>query len=399
MRLFSLPVMRWFVLITAILIWVNVYAAVHRTKTIEVPVSILNVPTGLAVADLNLTVEVQITGRLHDLHSLQQDRIKFAAQLPNLIGVGEHAASVSLTNAPANITITDYNPKTLLVHLETIATKEVPVLVAPQGLVADGFNIRNILATPANVTISGAASIVDSVSQVYAEVTLNGENKSFTSRGSVMAKTSAGQPLSILTLSPPDVAINVDIAEGSAIRNLGIQPAFSGELPGGFWVEEVRFSPVTVMVTGNSSDLSRLAFLTTTPINLSGRTGRFTERVAVSLPNGVATVAENIIQAEVVVRSSDNTRSFNVSPSFTNITEGYSLASSLPAVVEVVVSGAPERLNGLTRSDILLQVDLAGSLSGTNTVKLTDSMIQLPDGVALGSFEPQELTVVLSRQN
>src|SRR5690606_3739501 len=102
---------------------------------------------------------------------------------------------------------------------------------------------------------------------------------------------------------------------------------------------------------------------------------------------------------EVIVRSSDNSRSFNVSPNFINITEGYSLASSSPTVVEVVVSGAPERLTGLTRADIILQVDLAGSLSGTNTVKLTDSMIQLPDGVTLGSFSPQELTIVLSRQN
>jgi len=390
--------MRWLILLAAILVWVNVYTAVFHTETVPLPIAISGVGEGLAVADPGLAVSATLVGSAHDLHVMTPNAIKFAINLTPDLSAGEHTVPVVLMSHPANISIANFSPKTVTIHLETIVSKTVPIVVTPQGSPADNFHVKSITVDPPTATISGAQSLIAQLSEVHAELSVQKHSTTFTAPVNLFAESGDNHNLDVVTISPATAKVSVEIAQGAAFRTLGLQAAFGGELPGGFWVQEVKFSPSTILVQGTETDLNRLRYLTTTPIQLSGHTKTFTESVAVDLPNGIETVQDNLVSAQVIIVTSADSRQFSLSPQFVNVTDGYSVTSFDPTTVQVVVSGTDQALKDLKASDITLNVDLTGSLSGTNTVKITDSMFVLPPGITLSSFTPDSLNIVLTRQ-
>jgi hypothetical protein len=63
----------------------------------------------------------------------------------------------------------------------------------------------------------------------------------------------------------------------------------------------------------------------------------------------------------------------------------------------VVVSGAPEAINRLQRDDVVLELDLRGTLSGANLLTVTAAMFKTSAGISVASFTPATVEVVLSR--
>ncbi len=397
MRLGSVSIMRWVVLIAAILVWINIYAFTDRAKTISAPLIIENLSDNLAIAEPITIVEATVSGNLRDIAKLSDQNLQFFFDASNITSTGEYSVKIQPKLIPKNIRITSFTPKELKITAELVSSKIVNVAVFSKGSTNDKYSIRSLTPTPSEVLVSGAPSLLDKISEAKTFVDVSNHRTSFTAPAKVVVQDARNQTISSLRISPETIKVNVEIVAGASVRNLGLQPAFTGELPGGFWVREVIFDPPVVQIRGPQKNLEKLASLSSTVINLSNRRKNFNEQVAVNLPNGVEIVGENLIMAQVTIDSSGGTRQLDIVPQYANVTEGFGVTTITPASVQVVVSGDPKVINQLKRSDIKLNLDMKGTLSGTNRITITPAMFLVPANIQVVSFTPDRIEVVVSR--
>jgi len=397
MRLSSPTLMRWVILISAILVWVNIYAFINRTEIISTPLLIEDLSSHLSIAESVTTVAVTVSGGLRDVSKISASNLQFKLDTSSVTGVGTYTLNVQPKLAPDHIKILSFEPRQLTLTVELTATKSVNVVALSKGNPNDKYSIKSLNAIPAQVIVFGAPTLLDKISEARAYVDVNGQKTSFTVPTPVAVFDGKNQAITSLRIEPTNIKVNVEIVEGASVRNLGLKPSFTGELPGGFWIQEVKFEPTIVQVKGPQKTLDALVSLSSTPISLNNRRASFNEQVAVNLPDGIEMVGENVVLAHVVLGSSEGTRQFDIMPQYINVTEGFGVTTINPASVQVVVSGDPKTINQLKRTDIKLNLDLSGTLSGSNTVTITPAMFSLPPNFQVVSFTPDKVEVVLTR--
>ncbi len=389
--------MRVVLVITAVLVWVNVSALLNQTKTWSAPIMMTGLSEGLAVANAITVARAEVTGRPAAIAKLSADSFVFGLDLSGITTPGRYSRPVNLRQAPAGVQVSRYHPTEMVVDIEVETSKLVPVVLTTTGWVADGYSVKSTQLTPDHITVYGAPSMLERVTHAAAEVALNHRRESFTTPVSFTVVDGTRLVVGSVRPAPAEGKATITVGTGAAFRNLGLKSAFTGELPGGFWVQEVKFEPAVVLVSGTQQILDQLAYLTATPINLTSRTKSFTDQVAVELPAGVSLVGDNLILASVTIGSAQGTRQFNLVPQYANITEGFSVTAASPGSVAVVITGEASALNALKRTDIILRLDLQGALSGANMITLTRGMFTVPTGVEIVSFAPERVEVVLSR--
>ncbi len=397
MRLSSVSIMRWVVLIAAILVWVNIYSFADRTKTIPAPLIIENLSDTLAIAEPITVVETTVSGSVRNVAGLSDQTLQFFIDASNITSVGEYSVKIQPKVTPKDIRIVNFTPQELKITVEPISSKAVNVIAFSKGNTNDKYSIRSLTPTPSQVLVFGAPSLLDKISQAKAFVDVSNHRASFTTPAKAVVQDARSQTIHSLRVTPENIKVDVEIVLGASVRNLGLQPTFTGELPGGFWVQEVVFDPPLAQVRGPQKNLEGLIFLSSTAINLSDHRESFNEQVAVDLPNGVEMVGDNIIMARVIIGSSEGTRQMDIVPQYANVTEGFGVTTIAPTSVQVVVSGDPKTINQLKRSDIKLNLDMKGTLSGTNQITITPAMFSVPANIQIVSFTPEEVEVVISR--
>jgi YbbR domain-containing protein len=154
-----------------------------------------------------------------------------------------------------------------------------------------GLTVLQTSASTVNVTVRGTREDVRQVSQLdlSAVVDLTRDDH----RGPITVHLSpssvrASRRVRVVEIVPSEVTVNVD---EMIVRDLPVQPQFGGELPAGFSVERIITQPETVKVKGPKTLLSGMANITTLPIDVTGRSTSFRERVELTplaFPEGMA---------------------------------------------------------------------------------------------------------------
>jgi len=389
--------MRWVILIAAILVWINVYAFIDRTVTVSAPLLVKNLSENLAIAEPLTVVDATVIGGIRDTARLSGETLQFSLDASEVTTPGRYTLEIQPELLPESIKLVSFVPQQIQVTAEAIASKSVPVTTLSQGVPNDRYSINALTAVPSEVLVFGAPSLLAQISEARAYVDVSRRRESFAVPAAATVQDAKSRTISSLRVAPATVKVNVEMIAGASIRNLGLQPAFSGELPGGFWVQEVKFDPMVVQARGPHKILRNLTSLFSTPINLTDRRGSFNEQVAVNLPSGVELVGENVVMARVTISSSEGTRQLDIVPQYVNVTEGFGVTAANPASIQVVISGDPKTINQLKRSDVGLNLDLKGTLSGTNQITITPAMFVLPPNIQIVSFTPATMEVILSR--
>lgn len=396
-KLLTIPVMRGVVLVTALLLWVNLSALMSKSVEVSSPLELTGLKPGLAVAEIITEVDAQVSGSLYALGAISSESISFAADLSNISEPGRYSREVVPNVLPGGVKLVSFEPKVIVFDIGEEISKTVPAVIKTTGQVADDYSVENVTIAPNQVTIYGAKKILDSISSAKAYIEIDGRKATFIAPATFVVETSIGQQIQTVRVMPITGQVTVEIKKGAAFRNLGLRPSFSNKLPGGFWVQEVSFEPSVVTVRGSHQQLQDLFFLTTTSINLSGKTDSFYDQVAVDLPHGVEIVGENLIHAHIIVSSSQDTKQLAIVPHYINVTEGFGVTTIDPASIQVVLSGDPEVIKQAGRRDVALNLDLQGALSGTNTISIVETMFETSEGINVVSFSPGSVEVVLSR--
>ncbi|MFA5009728.1 MAG: CdaR family protein [Patescibacteria group bacterium] len=397
MRLNSPNIMRWVILIAAVLVWINIYSFLDRTTTISAPLLIENLRSDFAIAEPITVVNATVSGGIRDFASLTDQTFQFTIDASSIAAIGQYTLEIKPKLVPKSVKVVAIEPQQLTATIELVASKIVPVSALSRGMTNDKYSVYSLTAVPSQVQVFGAPSLLAQISEARTYADVSRRKNSFTAPASVAVEDANNHVIHSLRVEPSNVKITVEIIAGAGIRNLGLKPSFIGELPGGFWVKEVKFDPSVVQVRGPQQILEALSSLSSTAINLSDHRSDFNEQVAVDLPSGIEIVGDNLIMAQILVGSSEGTRQLEIVPQYVNVTEGFSITATNPASIQVVVSGDPKAVNQLTRQDIKLNLDLKGTLSGANQIVLTPAMFSAPPNIQIVSFTPDKVEIVLTR--
>jgi|CXWL01.1.fsa_nt_gi YbbR domain-containing protein len=367
----------------------------RQTFNSAIEIGIVNVPTGLAVANLSAnTVRIEIEAPENALKNLRAE--DFTAEL-NLGGLtpGKTTAPVSVRARSNDVRIVRTTPEQVEVALENLRTKDVPVLVVLVGSPQQGFAAGEQQVQPATATISGPQSLVELVDSATAEVPLTGLRVDFTEdRVTLAPRDARGGEIGRVTVSPETVRVSVTIEQREFSLEFAVNPRIAGNPASGFNVTSVAVDPPIVTINGPLEllqSIDPIAGISTSEISISDARASVVQQVELDLPTGVGVIGSNQVLVTVTIAPARGEVSFLVSPQIRNVGEGLVVTTAAP--VYVTLTGDVPTLRTLTPESIIVIADAAGLEAGLHVLALE---ITAPAGTTLARVEPGELGIALT---
>lgn len=209
MKLLAFLVRNWplklAALVLSLLVWVLVSAEETRSQLVDVQVD-LGIPPSMALATALPTVRALVSGPGRDLVKLHDTPLAIQASMPAGAVPRWHLVIVPAdVRVPASlsITVTDVQPRELLVDVDHRATRAVPVALRGSIAPRRGWSLDSLALEPVMVQVSGARVLVATLDSVPTEpLDAGAVDSAF--HGSVAVDT-AGYPL--LRFTPARVTV------------------------------------------------------------------------------------------------------------------------------------------------------------------------------------------------
>ena len=305
-------------------------------------------------------------------------------------------AEVSIDLEPA--VILEVEPEWILIELEAIRERLVPVYVQVRGEPDLGYQADEPIVLSDTVKVSGPASQVDQVTHASTSISLQGAQDTVEEDAAVLTPVNAdGKRVDGVTLQPEQVQVRVPVEPLPNIKEMSVTLDQLGQPAEGYRVTNVSINPPVVRVLGPVFILEDLpGFLTTAPISIEGRTEDVVERLPLELPPGISMFDPETPAVQVTIDIEPFLDSVTVTRTLTfqGLQSGL-MANASPQVVEVILSGPRPRLSALLDEDVRVILDLSGLRLGEED-QIEPVVIQ-PEGITVDSIIPSVIQVKIVR--
>lgn len=276
------------VLLAAVFLWVYVTSGSIRVGTFpgKIPLEVKNISPGLVATLDEEEVSLKLSAEPTIWLKLTPDHFEVYLDLAGKTA-GVQEAEVIAISKLSGVQILDKTPKTVLVRLEPLTQKEIPVVVKFEGKVGEGFIPGVPRPEVEKVIIQGAKSVLDKILEATALFPLDGEVRDVEKTITLVALDERNQNLKNVSFLPEKIAIRVPISRGANIKNLGVKVNFTGKVKEGFSISKVELSPEIVAATGTTEVLREINFLETKPLSLDSLDSPKTFSASLNIPSGV----------------------------------------------------------------------------------------------------------------
>jgi YbbR domain-containing protein len=308
-------------------------------------------------------------------------------------GEGPRSVPVRVEAIDSRITVIGSEPSAVLIELDTLKEVTVPVQIVA-GAVPIGLEIGDTTVEPAEVVISGPASIVDSVVAARGDVVIQPSGIDVDQDVRLVAIDQVGDAVTPIEVDPPTARVTIPVYSDRQSRTLPVRPLISGDPAAGFEVvSPITVDPPAVTVEGDIDELAALSSIETEPVSVAGLSGPRVFTTALVLPQGVAVLGPQTVNVSVTVRAVTSTRTFEVGLALVdrdpNLT--YQLGTDR---VSLIVGGSTADLDRIDASTLVAELDVGGLGVGTQVVDVTAA---LPGGVALVRADPAVVSVTIGQ--
>lgn len=312
------------------------------------------------------------------------------------LGAGEHDVAVQVKSVDPQVGILDVQRPQLSVTIDTLAQKEVPVLVEIMDGAAFGYDPQPSVYRPMTVTVTGPTSHVQQVAGVRAEVYLGAAKSQVESMETVTPVDAQNQVVTRVTADPALVQVVVPVEQWPGRKEVAVRVKLSGRPADGYRLSSVKVEPSTVVLQGDSEVLANVpGYVETDPLALDDAAGDVRLRLNLLLPEGVTSNEGDTVVATAGVTAIEG--GVTVSQPLVQQGLGPSLsAQSALESVDVILSGPLPLLDSLSQDDVFAILDLTGLISGTHTI---NPKVVLPDGINLQGVIPELVEVVITPDN
>lgn len=389
-------------LLLAILLWNYVVSAdtsLTRTKNIAgvsgyisgqstlttYGLALLNDPTEL-LEDITVRVEV---AQSH-YSQANAESVQVTADLSSVRRSGTQEVPLKATCSYGRVT--RILPETISLTFETLDSRLIPVNVELTGEQNEDswYNISR--TNPSAITVSGATSVVRSISQarVYSDVT--GANASYLRAEPYVLLDAEGNEISQnqLTRSASSITVVTDVYPTRNIPiSTAVEDVVSGRVAEGYAISEITVQPEYITVAAEQSLLDGISELLVEPISVEGLSQSFSARAKVSKLTDFKNVSTEQVYVNVTITEEEVSEWIdNTVLTFVGKADNLQLEWQ-NSDIQVYVTGPRSVVEALREDGIPITVNLTDLAEGEYSCPLRFPTENYPEV----SFEPEISTI------
>lgn len=385
-------VLRIIAVLLSIILWFSVQYpgqtnGAQASNTDRFPIAVkVEAPAGMVVTSVQpSTAAVVIHENAASLPQLSEQMLNVSLVADaRKLGPGSHQIPLTALHMPlVNHTIA---PAIVTVTLAKQATITHAVKVQLSGAPANGYSVGTPNVSVSTVRLSGAKSELNAVSQVLAEVDVQGATKDISEQVSLLAIDSNGQTVNGVAVSPATATVSIPISAPTSTSAL--TASLVGTPAAGYAVSSVTLSPSSVTVYGQGAQ-STIQI----PVDVSGLQTNKTEKVAVPLKSGNQNAEPNAVTASITVEASQSATLNGETIRTQNVASGRSVQFTGTSAVTIHVTGPQSVIKNLSSADVVPYIDLKGLKPGTHTVHI---QVEVPAWVQVTQLSQVTTQVTIS---
>ena len=357
-------------LLLAILLWNYVIAtnsSITRNKTIY---NLTGTVSGLstlsdnklalsespeeALSDITVTVEAPQA----DYSRVSTDNVQVTLDLSSVRAVGTQEVPLRATSSYGRVR--SISPETLTLTFEHLDSRNVAVNSVIEGQ-TEGYWYNVSRSNPSTLTISGAASVVQSITSARVVADVKGMTDStITARPYVLLDAKGKEiPQDMLNCSTSSISVSVDIYPCRDIPvSTDLQSIITGIPAEGYEVQSVTIQPQSIQVAAEKELLDSLDQLVIEPVSVEGATQSLSAKSTVTQLSNFKNVSSEQVYVNVTI-AEETVQEYidNVRVIFTGKAENL-IASYDQLGVEV--TGPRSAVEQLREDGVTVSVDLKG---------------------------------------
>jgi YbbR domain-containing protein len=398
MRFLRFVTRNWPLKVGAIALSTLLYGGLVLSQTTKefpgsVPIETVNQASDVIVlSDLGTASQVRYVAPA-DL-GLRVDSSSFRATV-DLSGVdpkgGPLPLTVRVTAVDPRVQVLDYQPRRIVVTLDRVSHKSVPVH-AVLGTLPAGLTVGDPILDQTQAVVTGPESLLGKVTEAQARVTIDPSGIDVNRMIDLVAVDSEGNPVLPIDVMPTSVNVRVPVFTDRRTRTVPVSPVIIGTPAAGFEVASVTVDPVVVQVEGDANDLAGLDRADTVAVSVTGLSADLTTSVALQLPSGVQALGPATVSVTIRLRALTGTRTFDAGLIVIGARADLVYKLSTDRVL-VTIGGSEADLDRLSGATLALTVNVSGLAAGSHQVTPTAN---LTTGLSLLGVSPSPITVTIS---
>jgi YbbR domain-containing protein len=284
----------------ALVTWVGVVYAGNppETRLISVPVPQSSIPAQYVLVQPVQNIQVRVGGDQNTLQSLNPAELTVTVAWSMVTHVGTYSIPITVVSDDPSIELIS-PPTTVQVDVDAFKSKSVPVTIIITNPPPVGYQSGVEQAKPSSVVIDGPARQLVRV-QARVTVDLSAQKANFQADLAVLAYDAKGVRLNDVSIDHANVSVSIAITGDVTKRIVAVFPRYEGSPSPGHYLTGIVVSPLAIEITGRQDLLNSIDSIPTSPIQLNGVFGNFTETVSLVLPAGVtASVSKVTVTIEM----------------------------------------------------------------------------------------------------
>lgn len=370
-------------------LWLYVSNVENPVRTYEVkgvPVEIINekslTDSGFAISNpQQFTVDLKVEGASSEITKIKKEDFKVAVDMSAYaLKSGENTIPVQILSYPENINIRNNGFLGIKVNLEEITTKQLTIKSKVKVSYKDNIYEKDESITPAKVTVSGAKSAIDNISQAVIRGEVKDLDKNYNNRFALEFLDSNGNIVSNVNSNIYETELSISVEHG---KNVPVKVNTKGYLSSGLTMSEIKSIPENINIIGSNEELEKINEITTEPFDISILHEGGEATLKLNVPEGI--LIENqldSVKVEFSINSNrkepeaETSKSVTCNVNYVNLREEFSIESSDASVI-VHLSGVQNELDKINSDNISVTVDLsavdqAGTFTYTPTVDVNN---------------------------
>ncbi|MBQ4611513.1 MAG: hypothetical protein IJB30_07215 [Clostridia bacterium] len=369
-------------LVFAMLLWGYVMMETNpdRTKIItDVPVSFSGEnelhERGFAVRgdhdDILRSVTARVSVELTKYTGLDASDVSATVSLRSISKAGTYKLKVNSTCADG--TVLSVSPSELVVEVDELATRIVPIEVEYAGELPEGYWKSEPTLGSQTISVSGPADDVSVVSKAICTIDLDNRTTSCNESILLSYVDAAGEGVSsaLFLNQLPSVVVKMDVMRMITVP-VNAEAAVLGRdsLAANYEVYDIVSTPPTVRLVGSESVLSEITGIDIEQIDVSGSSASVQVPVTLTAPEGTILLDEPQATIYVDIRERQESLQLQGIPiEIRGLAEGLSADLSY-SEGDIIITGKISHMRRLERKDVALYVDLTGLVPGSYDVEM-----------------------------
>lgn len=376
-------------------LWVYISNVENVNRTVELKNISVTIENESALSESKLVllpeqvfeVNLRIEGPSKKVYSISKQDFNLEVDLSAYaLKSGVNNIPVKIVDYPEGINIKNTGNLTIKVVLENIDEKEINITSKINTTFQDGISEVSSEISPQKVTISGASSFIDKVSQVIIDGSESNISRNFSRTFNLKAVDANGDEVDGVEISTKKVTYSMKVKKQ---KEAPIKVDYQGSLPNGISKEFEELSINNIIISGEVDDVDKIESIKTEPIYLSNITENKKITLDLVIPEGI-----NVVGNDTSVILTYNVKNNNTVPEVTDdekqITktiEGVEISyidedtakynyEYVTKTVNIDIKGTKAELDNITKDQIKVEASVKElTTEGENSVNWNASLI------------------------